>query len=36
MINPSKSGATRDHDIIFNKWLAGLIDGDGCFQLRVC
>jgi len=24
------SGAT---DIIFNQWLAGLIDGDGCFQL---
>ena len=30
MINPSKS---NDHDIIFNQWLAGLIDGDGCFQL---
>jgi hypothetical protein len=23
----------NDSDIIFNQWLAGLIDGDGCFQL---
>ena len=24
---------TNEKDIIFNQWLAGLIDGDGCFQL---
>jgi len=23
----------KDSNIIFNQWLAGLIDGDGCFQL---
>lgn len=28
MLTPKKS-----KDIIFNQWLAGLIDGDGCFQL---
>ena len=28
-----KCSKGHNHDIIFNQWLAGLIDGDGCFQL---
>lgn len=27
------SSSSKKEDIIFNQWLAGLIDGDGCFQL---
>jgi hypothetical protein len=30
---PDLSGTPRPQDKKFNQWLAGLIDGDGCFQL---
>lgn len=32
-INLSKKGSIKKNDNKFNEWLAGLIDGDGCFQL---
>ena len=30
---PNKNKEFSEKELIFNQWLAGLIDGDGCFQL---
>jgi len=29
----TRNNSKFDKDLAFNEWLAGLIDGDGCFQL---